>query len=95
MERGRRSGPFTDDSCDEHPLLRMLVLRERLDLDEGGDRGRLLGGAGAGVDPVGDPLAPERQLDFLAGLVDPPLHGRKRDLERVGDLGVRETDDVA
>ena len=37
----------------------------------------------------------ERELDFLARLVDPPLHGGERDLERLGDLGVREADDVA
>ena len=43
----------------------------------------------------GDALAGERELDFLARLVDPPLDGRERDLERVGDLGVREPDDVA
>ena len=42
-----------------------------------------------------DALAGERQLDVLARLVDPPLDGGERDLERVGDLGVRETDDVA
>ena len=43
----------------------------------------------------GDPVAGERDRDFLARLVDPPLDGRERDLERVGDLGVREADDVA
>ena len=43
----------------------------------------------------GDPLAGERELDFLARLVDPPLDGRERHLERIGDLGVGETDDVA
>ena len=43
----------------------------------------------------GDALAGERDLHFLAGLVDAPLDRRERDLERVGDLGVREPDDVA
>src|SRR5439155_18302749 len=43
----------------------------------------------------GDALAAERELDFLPRLVDPPLDGGERDLERVGDLGVREADDVA
>ena len=43
----------------------------------------------------GDALAGERDLDVLARLEDPPLDGRERDLERVGDLVVREPDDVA
>jgi tRNA A-37 threonylcarbamoyl transferase component Bud32 len=42
----------------------------------------------------GDALAGKRQLDFLARLVDPPLDGRERDLERVGDLRVGKPDDV-
>ena len=58
-------------------------------LDESG-LGRLLAGRAEG-----DALAGERDLDFLARLVDPPLDGGERDLERVGDLGVREPDDVA
>ena len=37
----------------------------------------------------------QRELDFLARLVDAPLHRRERDLERLGDLRVREPDDVA
>ena len=32
---------------------------------------------------------------MLAGLVNPPFHGRQRDLERVGDLVVGEADDIA
>src|SRR5829696_8001439 len=43
----------------------------------------------------GDAFALERELHLFARLVDPPLHGRERDLERVGDLGVREADHVA
>ena len=58
-------------------------------LDESG-LGRLLAGRAEG-----DALAGERDLDFLARLVDPPLDGGERHLERVGDLGVREADDVA
>src|SRR4029078_9706182 len=42
-----------------------------------------------------DALAGERELHVFAGLVDAPLHRGERDLERVGDLGVGETDDVA
>ena len=42
-----------------------------------------------------DAFARERDLDVLARLEDPPLDGRERDLERVGDLVVREADDVA
>src|SRR6476660_7799175 len=41
-----------------------------------------------------DAVAMERELDFLARLVDAPLHGGERDLERLRDLGVREADDV-
>ena len=43
----------------------------------------------------GDALARERELDLFARLEDPPLDRRERDLERVGDLVVREADDVA
>src|SRR5262249_53266385 len=42
-----------------------------------------------------DALTGECELDILAGLPDPPLDGCERDLERVGNLGVREPDDVA
>jgi serine/threonine protein kinase len=42
-----------------------------------------------------DALARERQLNVLARLVDPPLDRGKRDLERVRDLCVGKTDDVA
>ena len=37
----------------------------------------------------------QRELNLFACLVDPPLDGRERDLERLGDLRVREADDVA
>ena len=53
------------------------------------------GGSAVGSRAEGDALAGERELDLLARLVDPPLDGGERDLERVGDLGVREPDDVA
>src|SRR5207248_9621787 len=43
----------------------------------------------------GDAVAGERELDFLPRLVDPPLDGRERNLERVGDLGIGESDHVA
>ena len=42
-----------------------------------------------------DALAHERDLHFLARLVDPPLDGREGDLERIGDLRVGEADHVA
>ena len=42
-----------------------------------------------------DSVTGQRELDFLAGLVDPPLDGGERDLQRVGDLRVGQTDDVA
>ena len=42
-----------------------------------------------------DALAGERELDVFARLEDPPLDRGERDLERVGDLVVGETDDVA
>jgi arsenite methyltransferase len=45
--------------------------------------------------PDRDPLSRQRELDILPGLVDAPLDGGERDLERIGDLGVRESDDVA
>src|SRR4029453_87405 len=45
--------------------------------------------------PERDALTGERELDFLARLVDAPLDRGERDLERVGDLRVREADDVA
>ena len=37
----------------------------------------------------------KRELNLFARLVDPPLDGRERDLERLRDLRVREADDVA
>jgi hypothetical protein len=52
-------------------------------------------GGGGALAAEADALAPERELHFLAGLVDPPLDRREGDLERVGDLGVGEADDVA
>ena len=41
------------------------------------------------------PSTCERELHLVPRLVDPPLHGGESDLERVGDLGVRQADDVA
>ena len=49
-----------------------------------GDRGD---GEGGGVEDL-HALARECELDVLAGLPDPPLDGRERHLERVGDLAV-------
>ncbi len=51
-------------------------------------------GDGLFVVAEGDALAGECKLDVLARLVDPPLDGGERDLERVRDLGVRKADDV-
>jgi Protein kinase domain len=60
---------------------------------------RMNRGAGVGRGLFGlaerDALAGERELDFLPRLVDPPLDRGEGDLERVGDLRVREPDDVA
>src|SRR5215217_3917913 len=50
---------------------------------------------GLGLVAEGDALTGKRQLDFLARLVDAPLDRRQGDFERVRDLRVRETDDVA
>ena len=41
------------------------------------------------------PSRASASCDLLARLVDPPLDGGERDLERVGDLRVGEPDDVA
>ena len=41
-----------------------------------------------------DALAGERELHVLARLVDPPLDGGERDLQSIGDLGVRKPDHV-
>src|SRR5205823_14469889 len=42
-----------------------------------------------------DAFACECELDVLTRFIDTPLHRRERDLERIGDLRVRESDDVA
>ena len=67
----------------------LLAVDELDELD--GGRGRLCRLLAVEVDA----LAGKRELHVFAGLVDPPLDGGERDLERVGDLGVREPDDVA
>src|SRR5262245_60028437 len=48
----------------------------------------------SGRDRDHDAVAMERELDLFARFVDPPLHRGERDLERLGDLRVREADDV-
>ena len=53
-----------------------------------------LGRGRRGRDRDDDAVPVHRELDFLARLVDPPLDRRERDLERLGDLRVREADDV-
>ena len=90
LERDGRTRALRErsgEACDGiHPA---IVRRRCAGLEVlGGCRGRRR-------DRNHDAVAMERELHFLARLVDPPLHRRERDLEGLGDLGVGEPDDVA
>jgi len=65
------------------------------DLDDGGNCRHSRRGLARFFAVDVNPLARQRKLDIFASLVDAPLHRCERDLERVCDLGVRESDDVA
>src|SRR5262245_30020194 len=57
-------------------------------------RGLAALGGRSGGDRDDHAVPMERDLHFLARLVDAPLHGRESDLEGLGDLRVGEPDDV-